>query len=183
MNRDINRVFLSRDQIAEKVTELGGQIRRDYEGKNPLFVGILRGSFVFLADLVRASNIECTVDFMSVSSYGNQSVTTGAVRITKDLDYDIEARHVIIVEDIVDTGLTVHYISGILEKKKPASVKVCALLDKPSRRKIELAPDYRGFEIPDEFVVGYGLDYAGRFRHLPDICIPEDSVLTGQYSL
>lgn len=171
MKNDIKRVLLTESQIDSRVTELAEEIKRDYAGKNPMFISVLRGSFIFMADLVRKVDIPCTLDFMAVSSYENKSVTTGAVKITKDLDIDIEGRHIIIVEDILDSGLTLSFIIKLMEPKKPASVRICTLLDKPARRQVDIHPDYSGFAVPDEFVVGYGLDYADKYRNLPYIGI------------
>lgn len=169
ISQDIERVLLSEAELARRVSEIAAQLAKDYENKNPLLISVLRGSFIFMADLVRALPIQCTLDFMAVSSYGKKSATTGAVKITKDLDLDIENRHVIIVEDILDSGLTLSYIMELMEAKRPASIRLCTLLDKPSRRNKPITADYVGFEVPDEFVVGYGLDYADKYRNLPYI--------------
>ena len=162
-------VLLSEEQIKERVTALAGQIREDYQGKDLVIIGVLKGSFVFMADLMRHINLPLTVDFLAVSSYGRSTETTGAVKILKDLDMPIEGKDVLIVEDILDSGFTLRYIIDLLDAKKAASVKTCVLLDKPSRRLVPLTADYRGFTIEDEFVVGYGLDYAQNFRWLPYI--------------
>ncbi len=169
MMKDIERIFFSAEEIQNKVAELGQQITADYEGKNPFVVGVLKGCFVFMADLIRKIDTVCDLDFMSVSSYGSGTTTTGAVRITKDLNRDIQGRHVLIVEDILDSGITLSYLKKYLESREPASVKICTLLDKPARRKSEIKADYVGFECPDAFIVGYGLDYAERYRNLPYI--------------
>lgn len=171
MHRDIERVLFSKEVIDEKVAQIAEQINTDYAGKNPLLISVLKGSFIFMADLIRNITIPCTVDFMAVSSYGKKSVTTGAVKIIKDLELDIEGRHVIVVEDILDSGITLSYIMNLMNAKKPASIRLCTLLDKPARRVNPVTVDYQGFEIPDEFVVGYGLDYAERYRNLPYIGI------------
>lgn len=171
MKRDMETILFSEEEIQAKVRELGAAISRDYAGKNPLFVGVLKGSFVFMADLVRSVDIPCSLDFMVVSSYGSGTKTTGAVRINKDLSEDIEGRHVIIVEDILDSGVTLSYLSKYLMNRNPASLTITTLLDKPSRRKAPVYPTYSGFEIPDAFVVGYGLDYAEKYRNLPYIGI------------
>jgi len=168
---DMERVLISRDEIKEKVDELARAISRDYAGKNPLIVGILKGAMIFMADLVRAITIDVQFDFIDVSSYGCSSKSTGVVRILKDLDQNIQGRHVLVVEDIVDTGLTLNYLLELLKAREPADVRICALLDKPSRREIEVPVDYKGFTIPDEFVVGYGLDYNEMYRNLPEIFI------------
>lgn len=165
-------ILLSREMLAEKVKELGEQITRDYQDKDTVFVGILKGSFIFLADLVRAVQIErMQMNFMMVSSYGSGTRSSGNITIKKDLDIDLAGKHVLIVEDIIDSGNTLTYLKKYLSNRQAASVKVCTILDKPSRRETDLVPDYRGFEIPDAFVVGYGLDYDERFRELPDLCI------------
>jgi len=169
MHSDIARVLYSYEQLEQRIAELGAQISADYKGKSILAVGILRGATIFYADLVR--NISCDVrfDFMAVSSYGSTTVTTGAVRFLKDLDTSIEGHDVLIIEDIVDSGLTLTYLTEALRQRKPASIRVCCLLDKPSRRKSPLVPDYCGFQIPDAFVVGFGLDFAEKYRNLPYI--------------
>ena len=169
MEKDILKVLLSEEEIRAKVKELGDQISRDYAGKNPFFLGVLKGCYVFMSDLTRNIGLMSTMDFMVVSSYGSGTTTTGAVEITKDLSQDIAGRDVIIVEDILDSGVTLSYLKGYLANRKPASIKIATLLDKPSRRKADIHPDYCGFEVPDEFVVGYGLDYDERYRNLPYI--------------
>ncbi len=167
MHPDVDRIIVTKEEIAEKVSVLAGMISKDYENRNPLLISVLKGAFIFMADLLREVTIPCNVDFMAVSSYGKKSATTGAVKILKDLDCKVEGRHVIIVEDILDSGLTLRYIINYLAGGKPASVRVCTLLDKPSRRQADIRPDYTGFIVPDEFIVGYGLDYADRYRNLP----------------
>ena len=169
LTNDLSQVLLSEAQIAARVGQLGRQLAADYVEKDPLLVGILSGSFPFIADLVRAMNLALEVDFMAVSSYGDRTSSSGVVRILKDLNTSIAGRHVIIVEDIVDTGLTLHYLYENLRTRQPASLKVCALLDKREARKREVEVDYVGFHCPNEFVVGYGLDYRGRYRNLPFI--------------
>ncbi|TYO96279.1 hypoxanthine phosphoribosyltransferase [Desulfallas thermosapovorans] len=171
MHPDVEKVLIPKMEIDKKVQELGNNISRDYAGKELLMVGILKGAVVFMADLIRAMNIDVRVDFMAVSSYGASSKSTGVVRILKDLDKSIENRHVLIVEDIVDTGLTLNYLLDVLKTRDPASVRICTLLDKPSRREVNVPVDYSGFSIPDEFVVGYGLDYNEKYRHLPEIFV------------
>lgn len=161
--------LLTTEQIQEKVRELGAEISRDYAGQEILVIGILKGAFVFCADLLRNVEVPCKVDFMAVSSYGQSTESSGVIKIIKDLDASIEGRHVLLVEDIVDSGLTLRYLREYLAHQNPASVKICVLLDKPSRRKTEVVVDYRGFVIPDEFIVGYGIDYAENYRHLPYI--------------
>lgn len=179
MYPDIERVLLTRQQIQKRVQILGERISADYRGKELLTVGVLKGSVVFLADLLRVLTVPVELDFIAVSSYGSLSTSTGVVRILKDLDRTVSGREVLLVEDIVDTGLTLKYITEHLWSQQPAGFKVCALLDKPSRRKVEVGIDYLGFSIPDEFVVGYGLDYAGRYRNLPDICVLQREVYEG----
>ncbi len=171
MHQDIERVLLSKEEITKKVNEMAQAISGDYDGKNLLIVGILKGAMIFMADLVRAMSIDVQFDFMAVSSYGISSRSTGVVRIIKDLDQNIQGRHILVVEDIVDTGLTLNYLLEILKAREPASVRLCALLDKPSRREVNVPVDYNGFSIPDEFVVGYGLDYNEKYRNLPEICV------------
>jgi len=176
MENDIQEILLTEEQIKAKVTELGRVLSSEYQGKNPLVICVLRGAVVFMTDLIRAMNIPLEIDFMAVSSYGNATVSSGVVRIVKDLDSPVENRHVIIVEDIIDSGLTLSYLIDVLDRRNAASVKVVSLLDKPSRRVVELSPDYCGFQIPDAFVVGYGLDYSGKYRNLPYIGILKESV-------
>ncbi|MCX7747856.1 MAG: hypoxanthine phosphoribosyltransferase [Clostridia bacterium] len=168
---EIREVLVSRDAIREKVIELGRKISSDYEGKDLVLVGVLKGGFIFLADLMREITIPVDMDFISVSSYGNSKSSSGVVRIIKDIDVNVSGKHVLIVEDLVDTGLTLNHLKELFYTREPASVKVCTALDKPSRRKVEIEVEYEGIIIPDEFVVGYGLDYAGKYRNLPDVCI------------
>jgi len=162
-------VLIPASAIQEKVREIGARINEDYRGKNPLLVGILRGAVVVLADLMRNVNLACEIDFMEVGSYGLGSTSSGVVRILKDLEEDITDRHVLIVEDIIDTGLTMSYLHDLLLTRKPASLESVVLLSKPSRRQVDIEVKYVGFEVPDVFVVGYGIDYAGAYRNLPDI--------------
>ena len=162
-------VLVASEDIQAKVRELGERITRDYRDEKLLLVGILRGAVVFLSDLMRHLELPCEIDFMDISSYGTGTQTSGVVRILKDLEEDITGRHVLIIEDIIDTGLTLSYLLRSLQARKPASLEICALLSKPSRRQVELDVKYLGFEVPDEFVVGYGLDLAGAYRNLPDI--------------
>ncbi len=171
MRRDLESILLTEEQIRQRVRELGEAITRDYRGKAPLFVGVLKGSFVFMSDLVRHVDLPCSVDFMAVSSYGNSTKTTGAVKINKDLSQDIEGKDVIVVEDILDSGVTLNYLSKYLLNRNPASLCIATLLDKPSRRLSPVHAAYSGFEIPDSFVVVYGLDYAEKYRNLPYIAI------------
>ena len=170
MHDDIMKVLVSEEELKAKVAELGAQISRDYEGKNLVLVSILKGSVVFMADLMRAVTIPCNIDFMVVSSYGGGNTTsTGLVKIIKDLDGDLSGKDVLIVEDILDTGITLSNLVPMLKMRNPNSVKICTILDKPSRCKADIAPDYEGFAVPDEFVVGYGLDYDEKYRNLPYI--------------
>lgn len=176
---EIEKILLSRDDIRIKVQELGKKITKDYKGKeNILLIGVLKGAVIFMADLIRSIDLPLSVDFMAVSSYGNSTESSGIVRILKDLDYTVEGKNILIVEDIIDSGLTLSYICSILKSRKPASIKICALLDKPSRRKTDLKVDYLGFEIPDSFVVGYGLDYGEKYRNLPYVCILKSDVIS-----
>lgn len=176
MDLDQVTILFSEEEIKAKVKDMGSAISLDYNGEELLVIGILKGAFIFMADLVRQINVPLQIDFMDVSSYGTSTVSSGEVRIMKDLDYSIEGKNVLIVEDIVDSGLTLHYISEILRKRNPKTLKLACLLDKPSRRKSLTYPDYIGFSIADEFVVGYGLDYAEYYREYPAICILQPSV-------
>ena len=177
MRDDIASVLLSAEEIQARTAELGAQISRDFDGREPLFVGVLKGCFVFMADLMRAVSIPCSIDFMVVSSYGGGNTTsTGLVKIIKDLDGDLSGKDVLIVEDILDTGITLSNLVPMLKMRNPNSVKICTILDKPSRRKADIAPDYEGFAVPDEFVVGYGLDYDEKYRNLPYIGVLKPSV-------
>lgn len=171
MHPDVESILFSEEQLKKRVEEIGAQITRDFAGKQPLFVGVLKGSFMFMADLMRCVDLNCSVDFMAVSSYGNKSVSTGAVKINKDLSADIEGMDVIMVEDILDSGKTLDYLRSYLNGRKPASISIVTLLDKPARRTAPIQADYSGFEIPDAFVVGYGLDYAEKYRNLPYVGI------------
>ena len=168
MLNDIERVLISEEELQAKVREMGRKISEDFRGKEPLFVGVLKGCFIFMSDLLRYVDIKCTMDFMAVSSYQGTS-STGAVKINKDLSQDIEGRHIIIVEDILDSGVTLSYLKKYLEVRKPASISIATLLDKPARRKADVYADYYCFEVPDAFVVGYGLDYNEVYRNLPYI--------------
>jgi len=164
-------IFIDSSLLQARVRALGEQITRDYSAHPPLLVGVLKGSLVFLADLMRAIPLPVSYDFVAISSYGAETQTTGQVRLIKDLDSPIHGRHVLVVEDIYDTGLTLSYLLGLLRQREPASLRVCALLAKPARRQVALEIAYCGFEIPDKFVVGYGLDYAERYRNLPFIAV------------
>jgi hypoxanthine phosphoribosyltransferase len=175
------KVLISRDAIAKRVAEMGAEISRDFAGEPVIFVGVLKGSAIFLADLARQVTLDATFDFIGVSSYGNRPSptqelksgwdSTGEVKLMKDVDQSMRDKNVIVVEDILDTGLTLTYLKKLLLAHQPKALKIAALLDKPSRRKLPLYGDYIGFTIPDEFVVGYGLDYAERYRNLPDVCV------------
>jgi hypoxanthine phosphoribosyltransferase len=166
-NPEIGEILVQPDDLRRKVADLGAAISRDYDGRDLLLVGVLKGAIFFLADLMREISIPCELDFMAVASYGSATDSSGVVRILKDLDAPIEGRHVLIVEDIVDSGLTLQYLLRNLRARAPASVEVCALLTKPERRKIELEARYVGFEIPNRFAIGYGLDHDERYRNLP----------------
>ena len=176
MHKDLERVLLTEEEIQRKVSEIGARITADFRGENPLFVGVLKGCFVFMADLMRHVDLPCSIDFMAVSSYGSGTKTTGAVKIIKDLNQDIEGRDIILVEDILDSGVTLNYLTEYLSVRKPATITIATLMDKPSRRKAPVYARYAGFEIPDAFVVGYGLDYDERYRNLPYIGILRESV-------
>ena len=176
---DVAEVLISSEHITEKVREMGERITRDYAEERLLLVGVLRGAVVVMGDLMRCIDLPCEIDFMDISSYGSGTSSSGVVRILKDLEEDITGRHVLIVEDIIDTGLTLSYLRRSLLTRKPASLEICALLSKPTRRRVELDVKYLGFEVPDEFVVGYGLDYAGSYRNLPDICVLKKEVFNG----
>ncbi|AFS79363.1 hypoxanthine phosphoribosyltransferase Hpt [Gottschalkia acidurici 9a] len=171
MKEDIKQVLITKEEIQDKVKELGRQISQDYKGKNLVLIGVLKGAFVFLADLIRNIDIPVKVDFMAVSSYGTSTTSSGVVRILKDLDSTIEGKDILVVEDIIDTGLTLSYLIGNLKSRGANSVGVCALLDKPERRKVDVKMNYKGFDIPDEFIVGYGLDYSESYRNLDEIYI------------
>lgn len=170
-------VLIEPDRLKARIAELGAQITRDYEGGNPLLIGVLKGSVFFMADLARAIDLPLELDFMAVSSYGNATESSGVVRMLKDLDAPIAGRDVIIVEDIIDSGRTLAYLIDLLQQRGPASIEVCALLTKPERAEVDIDCRYVGFEIPNRFVVGYGLDYAERFRNLEYICCMDESNL------
>ena len=167
-------ILITTEQLQNRINQLGAEIARDYAGKNPLLIGVLKGACAFLSDLMRAADIQLGIEFMAISSYGASMRTSGEVRILKDLDVAIEGRHILVVEDIVDTGLTLNYLLANLKSRGAASVKLAALLDKFERREKEVPIDYLGFQIPDKFVVGYGLDYAERYRNLPFIGVVKD---------
>lgn len=169
MHEDIQEVLIGEKEIASKVKELAQLLSEEYRGKNPLIICVLKGAAFFMTDLIKQMDIELEMDFMDVSSYGNRSESSGEVKIIKDLNTSVQGRHVLVVEDIIDSGLTLKYLVDLLQHRKAASVKVVTLLDKPRRRKVDFKPDWIGFEVPDEFVVGYGLDYAEKYRNLPYI--------------
>ena len=177
MNWDIDHILVSEQQLRDKVAELGAAISRDYAGRDLLLVSILKGAVVFMADLMRAVTIPCGIDFMVVSSYGGaNTTTTGLVKIIKDLDQDLTGKDVLIVEDILDTGVTLSHLVPMLQMRNPNSVRICAILSKPSRRQADIEPDYKGFDVPDEFVVGYGLDYDEKYRNLPYVGVLKPQV-------
>jgi len=176
LHQDIQEVLISEQEIQDKVRELGERISADYEGRNPLIICVLKGAIMFMADLIKHVKVPVEIDFMAVSSYGQSTKSSGVVKIIKDLDVTVEGRHVVIVEDIIDSGLTLSYLIDVLERRNALSVAVVTLLDKPGRRTIDLEADYKGFTIQDAFVVGYGLDYAERYRNFPYIGILKSSV-------
>jgi hypoxanthine phosphoribosyltransferase len=169
----VGDILVQPDELAHRVRELAGEISRDYEGRDLLLIGVLKGAVFFLSDLMRHLEVDCEVDFMAVSSYGSSTDSSGIVRILKDLDAPIADRHVLIVEDIVDSGLTLSYLFRMLRARNPATLEVCALLTKPDRREVDLPIRYVGFEIPNRFAIGYGLDHAERFRNLPYVAVLE----------
>ncbi len=176
MINDVKDVLFDEAALAAKVKELGQRITEDYHGEDLLVIGILKGANMFMGDLIRQIHLPIQLDFMAVSSYGHSTESSGVVRINKDLDAEIEGRHVLIVEDIVDTGLTLKYLAENLTSRKPKSLKICTLLDKPERRKVSIDIDYKGFDIPDVFIVGYGIDYAEKYRNLPFVASLKEEV-------
>ena len=173
---DIEQVLYTEEQLRDRVQEVGRQIAADYAGREPLLISVLRGSYIFMADLTRAIDLNVTVDFMAVSSYGAGTTSSGQVEIKKDLSDSIEGKDLIIVEDILDSGNTLYYLMDVLRARKPASIRICALMDKPERRAKPITADYVGFTIPDAFIVGYGLDYAEKYRNLPCVGVLKPSV-------
>jgi hypoxanthine phosphoribosyltransferase len=173
----VGEILIDRETLASRVAELGAEISVDYEGRDLLLIGVLKGAVFFMADLMRHLTVPCEVDFMAISSYGDATDSSGIVRILKDLDINIEGRHVLVVEDIIDSGLTLSYLIRNLESREPATLEVCALLTKPSRREIDVPVRYVGFEIPNKFVVGYGLDFAERYRNLPYVGVLDEHLL------
>lgn len=176
MDQDMEKILITEEEIAAKIQEVGAVLSKDYEGKKPLLVGILKGSVVFMADLMRAITVPAQIDFMSVSSYGAALKSSGVVKIIKDLDVPLEGRDVLLVEDIIDSGLTLSYLVELLKDRHPRSIRIVTLLNKPARRSVDLQPDYCCFDVPDEFVVGYGLDYDELYRNLPYIGVLKPSV-------
>ncbi len=179
LEKAIQEVLFSEEQLDKRVREIAAEIEKDYEGKEIMLISVLRGSFVFMADLCRRIDLPCTLDFMSVSSYGNSTTSSGQVQITRDLSSDITGKHIIVVEDILDSGNTLSYLLKLLEQRNPASIRLCTLLNKPERRVKHVDVHYSGFDIPDAFVVGYGLDYAEQYRNLPYIGILKPEVYGG----
>lgn len=176
MDQNIEKVLITEEEIQEKVTELGTMLAEEYEGKNPIVVGVLKGALPFMADLIKATPTFLEYDMMDVSSYGSGFKSSGEVKIVKDLDVSVEGRHVLVVEDIIDTGRTLKYLKNMFERRKAESVKIVTLLDKPSGRVTGLNVDWKGFEVPDEFVVGYGLDYHQNYRNLPYVGVLKEEV-------
>ncbi len=171
MKEQIKKVIVSSKELSDMVSELAKRISHDYEGKDLVLIGVLKGGFIFLADLMRQISIPVDMDFIAVSSYGSSTESSGVVRIIKDIDVDVTGKHVLIVEDLADTGLTLRHLKDLFYTRGPASIKICTALDKPTKRKIDIEIEYRGITIPDKFVVGYGLDYAGKYRNLPEVCV------------
>lgn len=178
LSDDIKEILYTEEQLKDVTRELGKKISEDYQGKELILVGILKGSILFMADLIRAITIPCTMDFMAVSSYGSSSESSGIVRILKDLDFVIENKNVLIVEDIIDSGTTLSYLIDYLKRRNPQSLEITCLLNKPDRRKVDISVKYTGFEVPDFFLVGYGLDYAEKYRNLPYIGILKEEIYT-----
>jgi hypoxanthine phosphoribosyltransferase len=178
MNQDIKEILFSEEALKQRVSELGQELSARYQGKDLLMIGVLKGANVFMSDLMRAVNVPIQIDFIAASSYGTSTESSGVVRIVKDLDYSIEGKHVIIVEDIIDTGLTLKDLYDNFSARKPASLAIISLLDKPERRKVDILVDYIGFKIPDVFIVGYGIDYAERYRNLPYVATLKPEVYT-----
>lgn len=176
MKKDVKEILFSEEQIREKVKEMGKAISKDYEGRDLLLIGVLKGCVVFMSDLLKEISIPCSMDFMAVSSYGNSTTSSGVVRILKDLDFEIEGKDVLIIEDIIDSGVTLKYLIEYLKNRKPNSVEVACLLNKSERRKVEIEAKYLGFEVPDYFLIGYGLDYAEKYRNLPFVGVLKDEI-------
>ena len=180
MHKDVEQILYTEEELRQRVRELGCQITADYAGREPLLISVLRGAYIFMADLTRSINLDVTVDFMSVSSYGAGTVSSGQVEIKKDLSASIEGKDLIIVEDILDSGNTLYYLMDVLRARKPASIRICALMDKPERRTRPIKADYVGFTIPDAFIVGYGLDYADKYRNLPYVGVLKPGAYNGK---
>lgn len=178
LHPDVAEILLDEEKIAEIVKNMGRQISEDYKGKNLLLVSVLKGSLVFMADLMRQIKVPCAIDFLSVSSYGSGTSTSGEVRILKDLDASLDGKDVLVVEDILDSGVTLSYLLNNLTARNPASIRLCTFLDKPERRRVNIKADYVGASVPDKFIVGYGLDYAERYRNLPYVGVLKPSVYT-----
>lgn len=176
MHNDIAEILITEEELQRRIAELGKEVAKDYDGKTPIFVGVLKGAIMFFADMVRATPIPCEYDFMAVSSYGAATISSGKINLIKDLSADIKGRHVVILEDILDTGNTLRFVVDHLMEMEPASLKICTLLDKPSRRTAPIEADYIGFTIPNQFVVGYGLDYDEVYRNLPYVGILKPEV-------
>ena len=177
VERGVGEVLIEEDALQARIRELGREVSADYSGRELLLVGVLKGAVFFMADLMRSISVPCEIDFMAISSYGASTDSSGVVRILKDLDINIEGRHVLVVEDIIDSGLTLSYLVRNLEAREPASLEVCALLTKPDRREIDVPVRYTGFEIPNRFVIGYGLDFAERYRNLPYVGVLHDHLM------
>ncbi|MBW9153386.1 hypoxanthine phosphoribosyltransferase [Clostridium estertheticum] len=176
MNNDIKEVLYNEDQLRDKIRQMGEKVSKDYYGKDLILIGILKGSVIFMSDLIKEITIPCKMDFMAVSSYGNSTKTSGVVRILKDLDFEIQGKDVLIVEDIIDSGVTLKYLMKCLSARKPSSLEIICLLNKPERRKVDIEVKYVGFDVPDFFIVGFGMDYAERYRNLPYIGILKDEI-------
>lgn len=176
MREDVEKILINEEEIIHKIREMGAQISEDYKGKDLMLVGVLKGSVIFMADLLKNITIPCSMDFMAVSSYGNSTQTSGVVRILKDLDFEIEGKDILIVEDIIDSGITLKYLMEYLKGRKPKSLEIACLLNKPERRKVEIEAKYMGFNVPDYFLVGYGLDYAEKYRNLPYVGILKEKI-------
>ena len=178
MNNDIKEVLFSEDELGDKVRQMGAKISKDYFGRELILIGVLKGSVIFMSDLLRSISIPCKMDFMAVSSYGTSTETSGVVRILKDLDFEIQGKDVLIVEDIIDSGVTLKYLIKYLSARKPNSLEIACLLNKPDRRRVEIDVKYLGYDVPDHFLVGYGLDYAEKYRNLPFVGILKDEIYT-----
>lgn len=176
MREDIKQILFKEEQLRSRIKELGKEISNDYEGKDLMLIGILKGSVPFMADLIKEITIPCVIDFMAVSSYGNSTKNSGVVRILKDLDFEIENKHILLVEDIIDSGITLKYLTDYLKGRRASSIEIAALLNKPERRTVEVNAKYIGFDVPDYFLVGYGLDYSEKYRNLPYVGVLKEEV-------